>query len=116
MIGIIASIAAFVGVFWLQVHLSRAEKRWPGLILPLLGVLLIVTILLSHAISIHSFPATAIGGADGPTSIFVSAHTVPWNAIALFGVYTSGLLLLYLAERNRKKRNRDMDKSRIQDL
>ena len=116
MIGIIILIILFVLVFLLQLRLSRMASRWPGLVLPTLGILLIGAVSITNVVSAYNFPSSAIGGADGPTSLYVSASGVPWNTIALLGVYTGGLLLLYLAERKRIRQNRDMDKSRIQDL
>ena len=116
MIGIIIFIILFVLVFLLQLRLSRMANRWPGLILPILGILLICAVSVTNVVSAYTFPSSAIGGADGPTSVYVSAQSTPWNTLALLGVYTGGLLLLYFAERKRVRRNQDMDKSRIQDL
>ena len=113
---ILAMIALFVLVFLLQLRLSRASNRWAGLILPGLGLLLIAAVVITSMVSANSIPSAAIGGADAPTSIYVSTSAAPWNTIAFLGVYTGGLLLLYLAERKKGRQTRDMDKSRIQDL
>lgn len=86
-------------LIWLQVFLSRAASRWPGLILPALHLLLAIVISVGNVAYTSNIDTKAfveqvyessyvegeagepeidgasigtIGGSDGPTSIFVT--------------------------------------------
>lgn len=113
---IIILLAAVLLIVLAQLRLSHTRSRWPGLILPALGLLLAIAILISRYITGYSFPANAIGGADGPTSIFIAANDTPPCAAIAPGILTAILVLLYLLQRRRMKKQHDMDKTRIQDL
>lgn len=112
---LIIFIVFAVLIFLLQRHLSRAKSRWPGLILPLLSLLLTMAICLTSMTG-FSTPARAIGGANGPTSIYVTSQQIPLRTTIVHIIPTAALLIVYFIQRKRGRHNRDMDKSRIQDL
>lgn len=139
----------------LQVILSRRPARWPGLVLPALHLLLSIVIIVANVLfmvnpgqEISSFTDESvvevddgdaeasnvdasvgiIGGADGPTAIFVSSSLggASWNGTAtlplvtlLFGLLNIPTLVelaIYAAFRSKRRSDNAVNKSRIRDL
>lgn len=139
----------------LQVLLSRMQARWPGLILPALHLLLSILIIVANvmfmvnphqvvsrfidesAVEVDDGDAGTddadafvgiIGGADGPTAIFVSSSlgNASWNDTAtlplsalLFGLLNIPTLVdlaIYAAFRKKRRGDSAVNKSRIRDL
>ena len=139
----------------LQVILSRRPARWPGLVLPALHLLLSIVIIVANVlfmvnpgqeissstdesvVEVDDGDAEAsnvdasvgiIGGADGPTAIFVSSSLgdASWNGTAtlplvtlLFGLLNIPTLVelaIYAAFRNKRRSDNAVNKSRIRDL
>ena len=140
----------------LQWWLSKRTSPVPGLILPILH--LILTILLVLAFSAYSFVGTTeyeqieaeqleilqeasgdvqptpppieatpgesasigiIGGADGPTAIFVSGPTDMLSLLPLFlllNIPTGVYIVIYAVTRSHVRHRRTIDKTTIQDL
>ncbi len=139
-------------LIWLQVRLSRRESRWPGLILPGLSLLLSIVVAAGLVLMMANVRSSVeqtsveqayessdvesdvdepetddasigiIGGADGPTAIFVSGPDFPSSALMLFPIFlllnipTAIELAIYAAFRRKRRKRADVDKSRIQDL
>lgn len=82
-------LGLLVGGVLLQIFLSRRESRWPGLVLPALGV----------AVSDGAFPW-------GPMLASLAMGNIP----------TVVLLAIYAAGRERLKKRREIDKMQIDDL
>ena len=123
-------IAIIVIVIFLQIYLSRTKKRWIGLTLPTISLLLaiIITIVLQpvfHSTTItetitdengeivsevvHSTPNELTN--DIPSTIFTLIITfVLWNIPTLI------LLGIYVATRDKIKKNAEIEKMNIMDL
>ncbi len=121
-------LLAAVLIVWLQIRLSKAESKWPGLILPFLFFCLSVVAVLGLAGFVYntheqSFADSVVGQVGGsihhsvlaPSSIkdllFQSA------VIFLFTNLPTLLLLgIYAAVRDKRKKQSALEKMRIQDL
>ena len=92
-------IAAVVA---LQVYLSRSEKKWPGLILP------VITFVYSliGVLSIATFDSATMASVAGMIVIVLVVMNIP----------TAVLLAIYFVSRERKRKNKEMDKMNIKDL
>lgn len=129
LLSIIVLIALIAGIIFLQVYLSKAESKWLGLILPV--VFFMISLL--AVFSITAF-----------TSMSTQMHTVTENGkvineviekttneplmdrgsligtvivtLFLYNIPTVILLLIYAACREKNKRNKHLDKMKVQDL
>lgn len=70
------------------------KRRFPLWVLPVLGLLCIGLAVAGACLGRSEFPAGVIGGADGPTAIFVTT-TVDWTAV--WGLAVAGVLLVGIA-------------------
>ena len=89
-----------IGMIVLQIFLSRTERRWPGLILPIC-TLLYALLVCMNVVRVGSL-----------------AETVLLMAILflLFNIPTYILLAIYFICRQRRKKRKMLDKMNIQDL
>ena len=129
----------------LQIWLSGRESRLPGLVLPVLHIVLAIFVVVSFSAysfvddvaittvvtetdgvidstdksSDPSMSVGIIGGADGPTSVFVAGSVDPLAMTPLFlllNIPTALHLAIYFIQRRRHSRRSAIDKTRIQDL
>ena len=89
-----------IGMIVLQIFLSRTERRWPGLILPIC-TLLYALLVCMNVVRVGSL-----------------AETVLFMALLflLFNIPTYILLAIYFICRQRRKKKKMLDKMNIQDL
>lgn len=96
---LIVPLLLLAGVVCLQIFLSRRERKWPGLVLPLLAFLYALVLALN---------VTASGGG------------FPWGpllaALILGNVPTVVLLAIYWACREKQRVKAQMDKMNLDDL
>lgn len=101
-ISLIVILAVCVGGILLQIFLSKRESWWPGLILPLFTFLYSLLAVFSVVIT------DSMGGWEIFTTIaaaFVTAN-----------IPTIVLLAIYFVCREKKKRRRELEKMKLQDL
>lgn len=94
------------GVVWLQVFLSKKENKWPGLIMPLISVL----------ISLLAVLGIAFWGLRESTE---SNNPMIFTALYIFVLYnipTAVLIAIYAGCRNKRKRNLEIERMKIKDL
>lgn len=91
-----------VGVILLQIFLSKREGPWLGLVLPILCFLYGLL-----------YPLNMMAPEEGITVGFVFQMTAVW---LLGNIPTILLLVIYFACREKRRRNRQLDKLNIQDL
>lgn len=96
----LCSILPFlIGLVVLQVFLSKRESKWPGLILPLLSLL--ISLLLVLNVTVHN-------------------GEFPWGSILasliLGNIPTVILLAIYFASREKFHKRSELDKMNIKDL
>lgn len=101
-ISLIVILAVCVGGILLQIFLSKRESWWPGLILPLLTFLYSLLAVFSVVIT------DTMGGWE----IFTTTAT----AFITANIPTIVLLAIYFACREKKKRRRELEKMKLQDL
>lgn len=89
-----------IGMIVLQIFLSRTERRWPGLILPIC-TLLYALLVCMNVVRVGSL-----------------AETVLFMVLLflLFNIPTYILLAIYFICRQRRKKRKMLDKMNIQDL
>ena len=89
-----------IGMIVLQIFLSRTERRWPGLILPICTLLYALLVCMN---------VVRVGSV---------AETVLFMALLflLFNIPTYILLAIYFICRQRRKKRKMLDKMNIQDL
>ena len=100
---LIIFLALVIGFIWLQVFLSKKDNKWLGLILP------IITFLFGLLYPLINMVAPS----DGVTVGFVMQMLLVW---LLGNIPTIVLLLIYFSCRQKKHRNKQLDKMNIQDL
>ena len=91
-----------VGILLLQIILSKREGKWPGLVLPIIAFLFG---LLS--------PLNMIVPSEGVTAGFIVQMIMVW---LLGNIPTMVFLAIYFACREKKHRNKQLEKMNIQDL
>ena len=101
-ISLIVILAVCVGGILLQIFLSKRESWWPGLILPLLTFLYSLLAVFSVVIT------DSMGGWEIFTTIAAAFITA--------NIPTIVLLAIYFACREKKKRRRELEKMKLQDL
>lgn len=103
LLALIIFLALVIGFIWLQVFLSKKDNKWLGLILP------IITFLFGLLYPLINMVAPS----DGVTVGFVMQMLLVW---LLGNIPTIVLLLIYFSCRQKKHRNKQLDKMNIQDL
>lgn len=101
-ISLIVILAVCVGGILLQIFLSRRESWWPGLLLPLLTFLYSLLAVFSVVIT------DSMGGWEIFTTIAAAFITA--------NIPTIVLLAIYFACREKRKRRRELEKMKLQDL
>lgn len=99
---LVISVLIFVGSIVLQVFLSRREGRLPGLVLPLLTLLLSLVGVL-NLMAPPDATAWQIAGMCAQAFLF-------------YNIPTLILLAIYFGCRESRKRKRQMNKMNVQDL
>ena len=96
----LCSILPFlIGLVVLQVFLSKRESKWPGLILPLLSLLISLLLVLNVTVHNGEFPW-------GPILASLILGNIP----------TALLLVIYFACREKLRKRSELDKMQINDL
>ena len=96
----LCSILPFlIGLVVLQVFLSKRESKWPGLILPLLSLLISLLLVLNVTVHNGEFPW-------GPILASLILGNIP----------TVILLAIYWACREKFRKKSELDKMQIDDL
>ena len=132
MIGFVVFWAFFaivvVGAVVLQVFFSRAESRWPGLILPGISFLFSLLLVFGYgAYSINGSERVEVITDDGMESVVTyiepeerMEYGVPWGAISVTllvgNIPTLILMGVYVACRGGRSEKKEMEKMSIQDL
>ena len=101
-VSLIVILAVCVGGILLQIFLSRRESWWPGLLLPLLTFLYSLLAVFSVVIT------DSMGGWEIFTTIAAAFITA--------NIPTIVLLAIYFACREKRKRRRELEKMKLQDL
>lgn len=92
----------FAGLVFLQIYLSKKENRWIGLMLPIISF--VMSFILSFGqIVTHDNVTTSSGGLIIATWL-------------LFNIPTVVFILIYFACREKRRRNKQLEKMNIQDL
>ena len=92
-------LALLVGGVFLQIFLSKRESKWPGLILPLLSLLISLLLVLNVTVHNGEFPW-------GPILASLILGNIP----------TVILLAIYFASREKFRKHSELDKMNIKDL
>lgn len=100
LIGLLFALVPLVLLFVLQVYLSKMEKDWPGLVLPIL----------SGSFSLLSTLALLLAAVRGSMIISVIL------GIILINVPTVIYILIYLNVHKKQRPQNEIDKMTIQDL
>ena len=97
---LIILLAACAGIIVLQIFLSKKESKWAGLILPIItfSISLIVVFNIVYRGDLSTLLMTTIVN------------------FLLFNIPTAVLLAIYAACRGKRKKQRDLNKMRAQDL
>ncbi|KUO75687.1 MAG: hypothetical protein APF77_04120 [Clostridia bacterium BRH_c25] len=91
-----------IGIFALQIFFSKKESRWLGLILPGINVLFSVIAVLGMAFYLNE-----------PLGQIVMQIL---SVLVIYNIPTFVLLAIYFACREKRKKNKEIDKMNIQDL
>ncbi|MFT5872161.1 MAG: hypothetical protein ACI8WT_001089 [Clostridium sp.] len=99
---ILISIMFLIGIFILQIFLSKRENKWLGLILPIINVIF----------SIKLGLGVVLKGGESIKEIIMETILVflVWN------ISTGFLFDIYFSRREKLEKNKEIDKMNIQDL
>lgn len=92
----------FVGIIFLQIHWSKKESKWLGLIFPAISFFYSLLIL---------FGLVAFDGMSGGQIFLMAAYT-----LFISNIPTLVLLGIYFGCREKRKRQKQLEKMNIQDL
>jgi len=120
-------LAIPIGAIFLQIHLSKKENRWLGLILPLITFAISVIAVLGMATYTQEGQTTLLEYVDGELiSTIVSEggirEAIPGAiggviyTFVIMNIPTIILLVIYKAVRNKQNRRHDVEKMSVQDL
>ena len=98
-VNVLVSLAFIVGIFLLQIFLSRTESKWPGLVLP------VITFLFSLLL-----PLNLIGTLDAGLILTLLLLLILGNLPTLI------LLAVYFVCREKYRKKNQMEMMKIQDL
>lgn len=99
---LILAVLVIAGIVCLQIFLSKRERRWPGLVLPVLAFLFGLL-----------YPLNMIAPDEGITVSFIIHMLIVWF---IGNIPTIILLAIYYGCRGKQRRNKQLDKMNIQDL
>jgi uncharacterized membrane-anchored protein YitT (DUF2179 family) len=123
---LIVLLAIGVGTIILQIFLSKKEAKWPGLILPIIAV--VISLIVVFSIAAYTTTGMTVTNENGvvvqeeSTSIMEPIKDVPsliFTVISVFLLYnipTIILLAIYFACREKRRRKKALDKMQAQDL
>ncbi len=101
-VNLMITLLLFAGIVFLQIFLSNREGRWPGLVLPGIGLLFGLLYLLNMA-----------APSQGVTFGFIGQVILVW---LLGNIPAFVLLAIYFGCREKRRRSKQLDKMNIQDL
>ena len=90
------------GIVCLQIFLSKREKKWPGLVLPVVAFLFGLL-----------YPLNMVVPSEGINVGFIIQMIIVW---LMGNIPTIILLAIYFGCRGKQRRNKQLDKMNIQDL
>lgn len=99
---LIMTLAILAGVIILQIYLSKRESKWPGLVFPIISFLFSLL-----------YPLNMVAPSEGIDIGFIIQMIVVW---LLGNIPTIILLAIYFGCREKKRRNKQLEKMSIQDL
>lgn len=99
---LIVTLALLTGVIILQIYLSKRESKWPGLVFPIISFLFSLL-----------YPLNMVAPSEGVTVGFIVQMIIVW---LLGNIPTIVLLAIYFGCREKKRRNKQLEKMNIQDL
>lgn len=99
----LVSVLSFLAVIiFLQIFLSRRESKWPGLVLPIISFLFGLL-----------YPLCMMVPSGGVNAGFIFQMIMVW---LIGNIPTIIFLAIYFGCREKKRRNKQLDKMNIQDL
>lgn len=99
---LIMTLALLTGVIILQIYLSKRESKWPGLVFPIISFLFSLL-----------YPLNMVAPSEGVTVGFIVQMVIVW---LVGNIPTIVLLAIYFGCREKKRRNKQLEKMNIQDL
>ncbi len=129
--------AVFAGLIVLQLRLSRMDSRWPGLVLPILSLLLSLSVTLGTAAytQIATGPVeervqvnATVTNPDGTVTEYppapdsdtrsdtVNALPAVLGTFVLSNIPTAVYLTIYFTQQGKYKKTRQVERMNIQDL
>ena len=123
-INLIVALAIIAGLIALQIYLSRRESRWPGLVLPIVTLLLSVTLALGN-FAFRADAKTSTTNEDGSIQVVpVDTDETPvpeleYSSLAIIpiaNIPTVVFLAIYASERHKFRMKNQRQKMDIQDL
>ena len=124
----IVVLLLLAGGIWLQIFLSKSEKKWPGLVLPsismLFAVLAVVSVLAFHSVDSELSTTYIDDEGNEITEIYQEPNSVEANTgemigtslyiFLLYNIPTIILITIYFSVLKRQINH--IDRTRIQDL
>lgn len=101
-VNLIIFLAVVIGLLFLEAFLAKLESKWPGLILPGLGLVYSLVVLFNYAAYPGETVMHIIGGLLGA---FFSAN-----------IFTAIFLIVYFIARTRRRERENIDRMNKQDL
>ena len=92
---LILAVLVIAGIVCLQIFLSKRERRWPGLVLPVLAFLFGLL-----------YPLNMIAPDEGITVSFIIHMLIVWF---IGNIPTIILLAIYYGCRGKQRRNKQLD-------
>jgi hypothetical protein len=129
---IVVFLALAAGSIFLQIFLSKMESKWPGLILPIIALLISLLPVLAYAgFEVHTPETVTVITEDGETyqqaaerdeiisrpsvgTLMVIAPIV--ILFLLYNIPTAVYLAIYSGVREKQKREKRLEKMKTQDL
>lgn len=96
------------GAIYLEFRLAKTERKWPGLVLPLVTFLYSLLVLFSYASWDSIAPGSGVSIVGESVAFFF--------AFLIANIPTFVFLAIYFAVREKKKRDEQMEKMHIKDL
>ena len=96
------------GAIYLEFRLAKTERKWPGLVLPLVTFLYSLLVLFAYASWDSIAPGSGVSIVGESVAFFF--------AFLIANIPTFVFLAIYFAVREKKKRDAQMEKMQIKDL
>ena len=110
-----------IAIVFLQFKLSKSESKVPGLVLPVLSFLTSILGVVGYASFMFlKIPQMEVNGEIVQEAVYSMDSIEKW--VGLFMIFlvlnvpTLILYAIYSSERKKQKRNKDIDRMRIEDL